>query len=98
MAEWLERVEGIGGSLLDVIGDGATASLEKAVMPKQSAPDKPADRPEAQYPTEMKLPESGPEGRRVSLGKTLKETVEDHKWYAAGALALVAFLAIRGAR
>ena len=96
MAQWLEQTQGIGERLLDTIGEGAGAQLEKAVMPKRESPDNPSDRPETQEPATIRKPESGPEAREPVKGAG--DALEDMKWYAAGALALVALAAIWGAR
>ena len=97
MAGWLEQFEGIGKGLLDVAGEGASKQLERAVSPRE-APDSPEDRPEQQYDVTVVEPESGPEARTSAVQKQMRDALDQYKWWAAGGLALVAFMAWRGAR
>ena len=97
--EILERLEGVGGDLLDTAGQVAGARLKQEIAP--SNPKNASDQPERQYETQLETPVSGPEAAQQaqpSPGKVISDTMADYKWVAAGALALVAFAAYKGAQ
>ena len=94
MAGWLEK---LGGDLSEatstIIGAGA------GKLASELAGDKPstADRPEKQYDTDIPQPTEGPQAR-VNPMQSFNEVWGQYKWWIAGGLAVVAVMAIKGAR
>ena len=96
MASWLEQ---LGGDLSEatstIIGAGA-GKLASELGPDQ--PANKADRPEQQYDTDIPQPTEGPKSKVTSPMQAFNEVWGQYKWWIAGGLAVVAVLAVKGAR
>lgn len=99
MAGWLEAIGETGTDLIGVAGEVAGDRLRNEG--KTRNPDRPKEQPEKQYDTTVQRPLSGQRDNRdqtISIEAQMREALADYKWYAAGGLALVAFMAWRGAK
>lgn len=98
MASWLESLENFGGSVLDAAAEGVTGRIKQELNP--DAPNDPRNRPETQYDTALNAPVDGPESQRplAGAGVAFQETWNQYKWWIAGGLGIVAYMAIKGAR
>lgn len=98
MASWLEKLENFGGSVLDAATESVASRIKQELNP--DAPDDPMNRPETQYDTALTAPVDGPESQRPVAGASVafRETWNQYKWWIAGGLGIVAYMAIKGAR
>lgn len=94
--DWLERLEGFGGAMLDVGAEVAAEKARQSIKPKN--PDKPADQPERQADTKIETSVEPIPGPVPNVGAAVKNTVAQYKWWVVGGLGFVAFMAIKGAR
>lgn len=95
MASWLEQ---LGGDLSEATSTIIGAGAGKLASKLEGDKTPPADRPERQYDTEIAQPTNGPASQVKNPASEFAEAFNQYKWWAAGALALVAFMAIKGAR
>jgi len=98
MAGWLESLEDFGSSILDAAAEGAAGRIKRELNP--DAPHNPSDRPETQYDTQIQEPYDGPESNRPVGGAAvaIRDTWNQYKWWIAGGLGVVAYMAIKGGR
>ena len=99
MAQWMEALTKSGTDLIGTGGDVLGDVLRNEVTGGNGRnPDRPKDQPEKQYDTEVQYPDSGQSDAQAGPVEQMRSAVNEYKWYAAGALAVVAFIAWRGAR
>lgn len=98
MANWLESLEGLGGAVIDSASEGLASRIKRELNP--DAPHDPTNRPETQYDTRIEEPVDGPESMNPARGAAaaFNDVWGQYKWWIAGGLAVVGYLAIKGAR
>lgn len=99
MASWLESLEELGSSVTDSVSDGLSSGLADRIKSELNpdSPANPADQPEKQYDTTSREPIDGPE-QTEGPALALQSTINQYKWWIAGGLGIVAYMAIKGAR
>lgn len=96
MAGWLESLENFGSGILGATQEGIAERIKSELNP--DAPRNPVDRPETQYDTQITEPVDGPESHRPvgGAGAAMRDTWNQYKWWIAGGLGVVAYMAIKG--
>lgn len=98
MAGWLESLEDFAAGVLDATSEAIGDRIKTELNP--DGPYDPVNRPETQYDTQIEEPVDGPESQRpvAGAGQAIGEVWAQYKWWVAGGLGVVAFLALKGAR
>jgi len=97
--QWLESLEQLGASAFDSVSEGLSSGLADRIKSELNpdSPSAPADQPEKQYNTTTTQPVDGPE-QTQGAANSIQSTLNQYKWWIAGGLGIVAFMAIKGSK
>jgi hypothetical protein len=99
VASWLEQLEGAGSAILGAVADGAAVRIKDEITQEKPA-EGAGNRPEMQYSTDIQQPIDGPGSKQTINGAAgaFSNVWSQYKWWIAGGLGIVGYLAIKGGR